>query len=50
MRKTSSITAGERELQRIWQMVVCKNLAYHYFDAAHGLIILIKSKLFISVH
>lgn len=48
MRKTSSITAGERELQKIWEMVICKNLGYYYFDTTYGFVILIMSKLFIS--
>lgn len=51
MRKTSSNTAGGRELQKVWQMAICKNLGYHYFDTNHEFaIILINRKLLISIH
>lgn len=51
MRKTSSNTAVGRELQKVWQMAICKNLGYHYFDTNHECaIILINRKLLISIH
>lgn len=51
MRKTSSNTVGGRELQKVWQKAIYKNLGYHYFDTNDEFaVILIKEKLLISIH
>ena len=51
MRKTSSNTVAGRELQKVWQMAICKTAGYHYFDTNREFsVTLIKRKLLISVH